>query len=47
MGQDTALYCYVVSQALTGEPGQIDGSVYADRFEGSAGVAGGWEFGLI
>lgn len=44
MGEDATLDCYVVFDALAEQPGQVDGSVYADGFEGCAGVAGVWKF---
>ena len=47
VGEDAALYCYVVLEALAEEPRQVDGGVYADGFEACASVAGGREFGLV
>ena len=44
VGEVAALDCYVVLEALAEQPGQVNGGVYADGFEGRAGVAGGWEF---
>lgn len=47
MGEDAPLDGYVVLETLASEPGEVDGGVYTDGFEDSAGVAGGWEFGLV
>lgn len=44
VGKDAPLDCDVVLEALSGEPRKVDGGVYADRLEGCAGIAGGWEF---
>lgn len=44
MSENATLYRDVVLEALTEQPWEIDGSVYTDRLEGCAGVAGEWKF---